>query len=130
MKTKMIWANLAVSDIQRTTKFYLELGCKQNGTPTKEVTSFLFSESGFVIHFFIKERFRNDVNGMIADVPNGNEIIFSLSAGSKEEVDEWAEMVTKAGGTIYTQPSAFDKGYTCGFADPDGHKFNVLYWPG
>jgi len=35
----MIWSNLAVSDLKRTTKFYTELGFKPNGTPTKEITS-------------------------------------------------------------------------------------------
>lgn len=30
MKPKMIWANLAVSDLERTTKFYTELGFKSN----------------------------------------------------------------------------------------------------
>jgi predicted lactoylglutathione lyase len=31
MNPKMIWSNLAVSDLDRTTKFYTELGFKSNG---------------------------------------------------------------------------------------------------
>ena len=31
MKPKRIWANLTVEDLERTTKFYTELGFKFNG---------------------------------------------------------------------------------------------------
>lgn len=128
METKQIWANLAVEDLEQTTKFYTELGFKPNGN-SKELTSFIFGESNFVIHFFIKEQLKKFVP-KIADLTNGNEIIFSLSAKNKEEVDKWAEKVKKAGGKIFLEPTNYEQGYTFGFSDPDGHKFNVLYWPG
>ncbi len=53
MKTKKIWSNLAVEDLERTTKFYTELGFKPNGV-SKELTSFFVGEDDFVIHFFFK----------------------------------------------------------------------------
>lgn len=43
----MIWANLAVSNLERTTKFYTTLGFKANGTPNKELTNLLFGEGNF-----------------------------------------------------------------------------------
>jgi predicted lactoylglutathione lyase len=128
MKTKKIWANLAVEDLQRTTKFYSELGFKPNGTNT-ELTSFMFGEDNFMIHFFVKERFKWAVNDEAADLKNGNEVIFSLSAESTDEVHQWLLNVKNAGGTIFAEPQSFEKGYFFGFSDPDGHKFNVLYWP-
>ena len=54
MHPKKIWANLAVSDLDRTTRFYTSLGFKHNGM-AKELTSFLFGNNDFVIHFFIKD---------------------------------------------------------------------------
>jgi len=129
MKPKKIWANIGVKDLQRTTGFYTALGFKSNGD-SKELTSFIFGNDDFIIHFFVEERFKNDVNGKIADLNQGSEVIFSLSATSKEEVNKYAEEVKKAGGSIYAAPQVFEKGYTFGFSDPDGHKFNVLYWPG
>ncbi len=128
MQAKQIWANVAVKDLERTTKFYTELGFTPNGR-SKELTSFLFGNNNFVIHFFLKAQLEKFMPG-IADLSKGNELIFSLSATSKEEVDEWAAAVRKAGGTIFLEPSKYEQGYTCGFSDPDGHKFNVLYWPG
>ncbi|HEU4790954.1 MAG TPA: VOC family protein [Flavobacterium sp.] len=128
MEPKFIWANLASNDLERTTKFYTALGFEQNGK-MDEGTSFLFGQNKFVINFFIEQRLKKDVNGNIG-IPKENEIIFSLSASSKEEVNNWVEKVKSARGTIFAEPQDYEKGYTFGFADPDGHKFNILYWPG
>jgi len=128
MNTKKIWANLAVEDLQQTTKFYSELGFKPNGTST-ELTSFMFGEDNFIIHFFTKERFKWAVNDEVADIKQGNEIIFSIAAESTDEVHQWHLNVKNAGGKIFAEPQSFEKGYFFGFSDPDGHKFNVLYWP-
>ncbi|MCW3105150.1 MAG: glyoxalase [Bacteroidetes bacterium] len=133
MKAKQIWANLATGDLERTTKFYAALGFKENnsgGSPSRELTSFSFGENGLIVNFFLKEILRSNTQSEIADLKKGNEIIFSLSAGSREEIHEWVEVVKEAGGKIAVEPYEIGKGYTFVFADPDGHKFNVLYWPG
>lgn len=82
------------------------------------------------INFFTQQRLENNVNGNLTNPKNGNEIIFSLSAESKDEVDKWFEKIKAIGGMVFCEPQNYEKGYTFGFADPDGHKFNVLYWPG
>ena len=130
MESKMIWANLVSNDLERTTRFYTELGFKPNGKfIANEAASFFFGQNKFVINFFNQQRLEKDVNGNIS-IPKDKEVIFSLSAVSKEEVRGWAEKVKSAGGTIFSEPQDYEQGYTFGFADPDGHKFNVLYWPG
>jgi uncharacterized protein len=128
MEPKFIWANFASSDLERTTQFYTKLGFEPNGR-MDDGTSFFFGQNKFVINFFTEERLNKDANGNIG-IPKDNEVIFSLSASSKEEVTNWVEKVKSAGGTIFAEPQAYEKGYTFGFADPDGHKFNILYWPG
>jgi len=130
MKTKQIWANLGTSDLERTTKFYTELGFKSNGSQAQELTSFSFGENNFIVNFFLKDILQENTHTEISDLKNGNEIILSLSVESKEEVNEWVEFVKKAGGKITVEPYEIKQGYTFVFADPDGHKFNILYWPG
>jgi uncharacterized protein len=133
MKPKQIWANLASNNLERTTKFYTQLGFRANnsdGSQAQELTSFSFGENGFIINFFLKDIFQKNTHTEITDLKNGNEIIFSLSAGSREEVNEWMEAVKKAGGKITVEPYEIREGYTFVFSDPDGHKFNILYWPG
>ena len=130
MNPKKIWSNLAVSDLDRTTKFYTELGFKPNGS-SKELTSFLFGENNFVMHFFLKDILKISINGEIADSHKVNEILFTLSAQNIEQVNDWAVEVENAGGKIITKPEAFGEGYYGFlFADPDGHKFNVFYMEG
>ena len=127
MQTKKIWANLAVTDLARTTQFYTQLGFKQNGT-SKDLTSFMVGEDDFVIHFFLQEVLQPNIGGALADLKKGNEIIFTLSADSIAEVNEWALAVRNAGGQMVTEPVAFGEGYYgFVFADPDGHKFNIFH---
>ena len=130
MKPKKIWSNLAVSDLDRTTKFYNALGFKPNGkhSVTKELTSFLVGDNNFVLHFFLKTVIESNVKIKFGDLKNGIEIMFTLSAESKDEVDNWAKEVEKAGGKIISKPEEFGEGYYgFVFADPDGHTFNVFY---
>ena len=127
MKPKKIWSNLAVSDLERTTTFYTELGFRSNGN-SKELTSFFVGEDHFIIHFFLKDILKNSIKGEIADSQNVNEVLFTLSAESKDQVDNWEKEVERAGGKIISKPEEFGKGYYgFVFADPDGHTFNVFY---
>lgn len=127
MKTRKIWANLGVEDLERTTKFYTQIGFQPNGV-SKELTSFLVGDDNFIIHFFLKEILKSNTKIELTDPKQGNEIIFTLSAESKEEVNQWQEAVKSAGGTIISEAEEFGKGYYgFVFSDPDGHKFNVFY---
>lgn len=126
MKTKMIWANFAVADLDRTTNFYNTLGFKSNGR-SDELTSFFFSDNNFVIHFFLKHILEKNTNVVISNQENSNEIIFTFLAETKEEVDEWAESIGQTEGKIESEPKEFgDNYYGFVFSDPDGHKFNVF----
>jgi len=127
MNPKKIWSNLAVSDLDRTTKFYTELGFKFNGR-SSELTSFFVGESDFIMHFFLNSILEASMKGQITDTRYTNEIIFTLSAESKDQVDNWADEVQRAGGLLVSKPEEFGKGYYgFVFSDPDGHKFNVFH---
>lgn len=133
MKPKMIWSNLAVSDLDRTTKFYTELGFKPNGKhpTTNELTSFLVGDNDFVMHFFLKDILKTSLKGEITNSKDANEVLFTISAESKDQVDNWEKEVDKAGGKLISKPEEFGQGYYgFVFADPDGHRFNVFYMKG
>ena len=127
MKPKKIWANFTVTNLDRTTNFYTGLGFTPNGR-SEDLTSFLIGEHNFVMHFFLKDKLKANVEIEISDARLANEIIFTLSAESEEEVNQWVENVLRAGGEIVSKPKSFGQDYYgCVFADPDGHKFNVFY---
>jgi predicted lactoylglutathione lyase len=129
MRPTKIWANLGVKDVAATREFYKTLGFKPNQgfDKTDELTSFLIGNDDFVVHFFEKESLKKALEGELADLTKGNEIIFTLWADNKDEADKWAAEVRNAGGTIFSEPAAFGPGYYgFGFSDPDGHKWNVF----
>lgn len=125
MKSKLIWANFSVKDAKRTHEFYTQLGLTPNGSLNDpKLASFFFSDNKFVIHFF------EQGTGIDNYFPSGSktdEIVFTLSAETEEEVQEFEAKVKKAGGTIFQELRRDESGYYgFAFADPDGHKFNVL----
>jgi predicted lactoylglutathione lyase len=79
----------------------------------------------------LKDVLKTNIKGEIADSHNAKEVVFTLSAQSKVQVDNWAAEIEPAGGKIISKPEAFGEGYYGFiFADPDGHKFNVFYMQG
>jgi uncharacterized protein len=125
MKPKMIWANFSVKDVKRTNEFYTELGFTPNGLNNyPKLASFLFGKSDFVIHFFEQG---SQIDEFLPAVSKTSEVIFTLSATSKAEVNEWMDKVKRAGGEILNEAGRDQTGhYGFMFADPDGHRFNVL----
>ena len=126
MKAKKIWGNFSVKDAKRTNQFYTQLGFtpnKPNNDP--KLASFLFGDDDFVIHFF--EQGSQIDEYLTSGSKTASEIIFTLSAETEAEVKEWAEKVKNAGGNIFQEVKRDETNhYGFGFADPDGHKFNVL----
>ncbi len=128
MEATQIWANLAVDDLSRTTKFYQALGFKRNGRgDAKDLVSFFFGDDDFVIHFFERLKLESNTGMKTVEPGAGNEVMFSISVTSEEEIQRWYKTVLDAGGRIHRQPSRDEQGFFWFvFADPDGHRFNIL----
>ena len=125
MKVKKIWANFSVKDAKRTNQFYTQLGFTAN-RPNNDpkLASFLFGDDDFVIHFFEQG---SQIDEYLPPGLKTSEIIFTLSAETKAEVKEWIDKVKEAGGNIFHEVDRDETNhYGFAFADPDGHKFNVL----
>src|SRR5262245_22070997 len=110
MEIKKIWANFSVQNLDRTTQFYKQLGFKHNGA-SAQLTSFFFGKEDFIIHFFLKDVLEPASMGPIVDTKAGNEIIFTLSVDTREEVNRCEKEIRQAGGTIVSQPEEFGEGY-------------------
>lgn len=125
MKSSMIWANLSVKNADRSREFYNKLGLTPNGPNNDpKLASFKFGKDNFVIHFFQEESIKEYLP---AWENANNEIMFTLSAETQNEVEEWYKKVVDAGGIIIKKPIRDKEGYFgFVFSDPDGHRFNVL----
>ena len=120
-----IWANFRVKDAKQAREFYSRLGFTPNQYNDEKLASFSFGGGGFVIHFFEKG---SQIDTYLKfESGDSNEIIFTLSADSEEEIRDWEGKVEAAGGRVITAAGRDGSGYFgLVFADPDGHRFNLL----
>lgn len=128
--TKKFWINLPVRDIKRSVAFFAELGFKfnmQQGN-TENSACLLLGEKEVVVMLFAEPAFKGFTNNEIADTKQVTEVLLSIDAESKEEVDEIIKRAVQAGGRSDHKPGEM-KGWMYGsvFSDPDGHRWNVLY---
>jgi predicted lactoylglutathione lyase len=126
---KQFWINLPVKDVSKSREFFTGIGFKfsdgQGNSPHS--APLLLGEKGVIVMLFDEPTFKGFIgNGPIST--NATEVLLSIDAQSKEEVDELVKKVIGAGGTSTHRPSEM-KGpmYGCVFTDIDGHRWNVLY---
>ncbi|MEN2415573.1 VOC family protein [Flavobacterium mesophilum] len=127
--TKQIWLNLPVKSVAKAKDFFWKIGFsfnEQHDTPSS--TCMVVGEGHFVVMLFEEMLFSSFSQHGLTDTKLSSEVLISIDAESREEVDELAKKVTEAGGTVFAAP-AESQGwmYGCGFADLDGHRWNVLY---
>jgi uncharacterized protein len=125
-----IWINLPVKDLASSITFFTGIGFAPNPGPgnSEQSASFTIGEKKIVLMLFTEETFSGFTGHGLADTSKGTEVLFSLGADSREEVDDFAERARAGGGTVFGEPrESHGFMYGCGFCDPDGHRWNVLY---
>ena len=128
--TKEIWINLPVQDIKKSVAFFTHLGFALNPQhgESEESASIIIGDRKVVVILFEETTFARFSRNPLSDVTKGTEVLFSIDAESREEVDEMARKVVEGGGFVYGGPmESYGWMYGCGFVDLDGHRWNVLY---
>ena len=125
---KMIFVNLPVTDLARSTAFYQALGAAKNEQFSDDTaTCIVFSDT---IHAMLltHDKFRQFTPKKIADAKTTSEVLICLSADSRDDVDNIVGKANAAGGTIDPGPTQ-DYGFMYGrsFEDPDGHIWEVMW---
>ncbi|MDB5272308.1 MAG: extradiol dioxygenase [Chitinophagaceae bacterium] len=123
-----IWINLPVKNVQQSKAFFKQLGFEFNTQYGDTDVSAGFVIGKKVVMLFEESMFKGFAGNELSDVKKGTEVLFSIGAESKADVDELAQKVEAAGGTLYSKP-AINQGwmYGCAFIDLDGHRWNALY---
>jgi uncharacterized protein len=127
--TKQFWLSLPVKNIVKSKEFFTKMGFnfnKQYGNSDNSAC-LVMGEKGVVVMLFDEPTFKQCINNE-STISQSTEVLLSIDAESKEEVDELVERAIAAGATSNHKPSEM-KGwmYGCVFTDIDGHKWNVLY---
>jgi uncharacterized protein len=125
---KMIFVNLPVANVAKSTEFYEKLGAKRDPRFCNGSTSMMsFSDA---IHFMLLDhaRFRDFTPKAIADARKTSEVLLCLSEESRSAVDATTERAVAAGGKGDPCPKQ-DHGFMYGrsFEDLDGHIIEVVW---
>ncbi|MEO9336504.1 VOC family protein [Mesorhizobium sp. SB112] len=125
---KMIFINLPVADLPRSTAFYQALGATKNDQFSDDTAScIVFSET---IHAMLltHEKYAQFTTKKIADAKTTSEVLICISSDTREGVDELVGKAGAAGGALDPTPTQ-DYGFMYGrsFEDPDGHIWEVMW---
>lgn len=126
MATK-IFVNLPVKDLNKTVKFFTAMGFTFNAQFTDEnATCMIVSEDIFVM-LLVEKYFQTFTKKPVADATKAAEVIISLSAESRQRVDELVDNALAAGGSISSDPQDMGWMYQRGFQDLDGHLWEIAF---
>lgn len=128
--THDIWLNLPVKDLAESIGFYKAIGFAANPGPgnSEHSASFTIGQKKVVLMLFRQDVFADFANSAVSDTAKGTEVLFSLGADSRGQVDDAAHRAKSAGGTVFAAPRESNGFmYGCGICDPDGHRWNVLF---
>jgi uncharacterized protein len=125
---KMIFVNLPVSDLARSTAFYQAVGGEKNPQFSDDTAScMVFSESIYVM-LLTHDKYRQFTSKKIADAKATSQVLICLSADGRDAVDDMVAKAQGAGGGADPGPKQ-DYGFMYGrsFEDPDGHHWEVMW---
>ena len=123
---------LGVADLERSARFYRDLGWEQRGDPAQGIT--WFKTSGSWLGLFGYDALAEDAAltaGPESDLPPYRGITLALNLASEDAVDLAFARVHEVGGRIVKPAHRTEwGGYSGYFADPDGHLWEICYNPG
>ena len=125
-----IWLNLPVKNVAKAREFFekIDFPFNPHHPGGDDCLSLKLGTNEFIVMLFAQPTFEGFVKTSAADTATSAEVLISVGADTRQEVDEIAAKVTAAGGNLFAKPAETDGWmYGCAFQDLDGHRWNVLY---
>lgn len=123
---------LGVADLERSARFYRDLGWEQRGDLADGIT--WFRTSGSWVGIFGHEALAEDAHLEATpqdQLPAYRGITLGINLASPDAVDQAFVRVVEAGGRVVKPAGATPwGGYSGYFADPDGHLWEIAHAPG
>ncbi len=126
---KMIFVNLPVKDVARSTAFYEAIGFTKDARFSNEVASAMMWSEEITLMILGHDFYATFIpHKTIADSSKVNEVLLCLSFDSREAVDAITQQAGASGGKADVRPLQ-DMGFMYGrsFEDPDGHVFEPMF---
>jgi predicted lactoylglutathione lyase len=125
---KMIFVNLPVTDLARSTAFYEAIGGEKNPRFSDETATCIILSETIHAMLLTHDKYRQFTTKPIADAHSTSQVLICVSADSKDSVDAMVSKAASAGGKGDPAPKQ-DHGFMYGrsFEDPDGHHWEVMW---
>jgi uncharacterized protein len=128
--SRMIFVNLPVKSVDASRTFFAKLGFDFNPQFSDEHVACMVVADNIFVMLLEEVRFRDFVNGEIADAHTTTEVLTCLSASSREEIDQTVRTAIEAGGRPWKQPMNEGAMYGGSFQDLDGHVWELIHMDG
>jgi uncharacterized protein len=125
---KLIFVNLPVGDLERSTAFYEAIGGEKNPQFSDDTASCIVLSDTIHAMLLTHDKYRQFTAKPIADAHAASEVLICVSADSRADVDATIDRAAAAGGRADPGPTQ-DYGFMYGrsFEDPDGHHWEVMW---
>ena len=124
----LIFINLPVRDLARSTAFYEALGFRRNPQFSDETAACIVVSDVIHVMLLTHAKFMQFSPRPITDARASAQALFCLSAESRAAVDERVARATQAGGAADPTPTQeFGFMYGRSYEDPDGHIWEVMW---
>ena len=124
---KMIFVNLPVADVARSTTFYEAIGFQKNATFSNEKASAMVWSETIHVMLLGHEFYRTFTDKQIIDPKTTSGMLLALAFDSREDVDAFTLAALAAGGRELHDPEDLGFMYSRAFEDPDGHGYGPFH---
>jgi uncharacterized protein len=124
---RQIFVNLPIKDMARSQAFFKALGLRFNQQFTNEQGACLEIAENIYAMLLVEPFFQGFTRLPISDARKATEVLIALSCDSRAEVDELVAKAVVAGATTPNAPQDHGFMYQHGFADLDGHQWEVFW---
>ena len=124
----MIFINLPINDLARSTAFYEALGGTRNPKFSDDKSACMVLSETIHVMLLTHEKYRNFTSRPIADSHATSAVLIALSVDSRDEVNATIERAAAAGGQADPNLKQ-DHGFMFGRSvqDPDGHVWEIFW---
>jgi len=124
---RKMFVNLAVRDLQRSMRFFTQLGFAFDPRFTDDKAACMIVSTEAFVMLLTEPFFRTFTKKQPCNTSVQSETLLALSCGGRAEVDEMVKKALAAGGTHAMEPQDHGFMYGWSFYDLDGHHWEVLW---
>jgi predicted lactoylglutathione lyase len=125
--TRMLFVNIAVSNLKQSMEFFAKLGFEFNRQFTDDKAACMVVNKDAYFMLLSEPFFHTFTKKEKCDTRTQTEGLFAISCGSRAEVDDIVQRALAAGGTPAMPPQDHGFMYGWSFYDLDQHHWEVLW---